>query len=128
MKIQTEELVLVVDDVLENRMLAKAFLERLGWLVLEAASGQAAVDVLKRVHPTHVLLDIKMPGFDGIAVARYIREFMGDRQMKIIGYTAHALKDEVERILHSGFDAVLIKPVTYADLSEQFGPANVRVL
>lgn len=128
MKIQTEDLVLVVDDVLENRVLAVAFLEKLGWMVLEASSGQAAVDVLKRVRPTHLLLDIKMPGFDGIAVARYVREFLGDHQMKIIGYTAHALKDEVERIFASGFDAVLIKPITYADISEQFGPANVRVL
>lgn len=128
MKIQTDDLVLVVDDVEENRMLAKVILQKLGWQVLEAASGQAAVDVLKRIRPTHVLLDIKMPGFDGIAVARYVREFLGDQQMKVIGYTAHALKDEVERILQSGFDAVLIKPVTYADLSEQFGPANVKVL
>lgn len=127
MKIQTEDLVLVVDDVLENRVLAVAFLEKLGWMVLEAGSGQAAIDVLKRVRPTHMLLDIKMPGFDGIAVARYVREFMGDQQMKIIGYTAHALKDEVQRILASGFDAVLIKPITYADISEQFGAANVRV-
>ena len=69
-----------------------------------------------------------MPGFDGIAVARYVREFLDDHQRKIIGYTAHALKDEVERILNSGFDSVLIKPVTYSDLSEQFGPANVKVL
>jgi len=128
MKIQTEDLVLVVDDVLENRVLAVAFLEKLGWMVLEAGSGQAAVDVLKRVRPTHLLLDIKMPGFDGIAVARYVREFLGDKQMKIIGYTAHALKDEVERIFASGFDAVLIKPITYTDISEQFGPANVREL
>jgi len=128
MKIQTDDLVLVVDDVEENRMLAKVFLHKLGWQVLEAASGQAALDVLKRVRPTHLLLDIKMPGFDGIAVARYVREFLGDQQMKIVGYTAHALKDEVERILNSGFDSVLIKPVTYSDLSEKFGPANVTVL
>lgn len=127
MKLQTEDLVLVVDDVLENRALATVFLQKLGWMVLEAASGRAAVDLLERVRPTHLLLDIKMPGFDGIAVARYVRESMQDGQMKIIGYTAHALKDEVEQILRSGFDAVLIKPITYADISEQFGPANVRV-
>ena len=117
-KIQTEGLVLVVDDVYENRVLARAYLERLGWRVLEAASGQAAVDLLKRVRPTHMLLDVKMPGFDGISVAKYVREFLGDKSMKIIGYTAHALRDEVQRIHASGFNSVLIKPIAYADISE----------
>lgn len=127
MRLQTEELVLVVDDIFENRVLAKAFLEKLGWVVLEAASGHAAIELLKLIRPTHLMLDIKMPGLDGIAVTRHVREVIGDKQMKIIGYTAHAMRDEIERIRDSGFDAVLIKPVSYADVSEQFGPANIRL-
>lgn len=128
MKIQTEGLVLVVDDVYENRVLARAYLERLGWRVLEAASGQAAVELLKRVRPTHMLLDVKMPGFDGISVARYVRDYLGDANMTIIGYTAHALRDEVQRIQASGFNSVLIKPISYIDISDKFGPSNVTML
>lgn len=128
MKTQTKGLVLVVDDVYENRVLAKAYLGKLGWQVLEASSGLGAVDLLCRVTPSHLLLDVKMPGFDGLAVARYVRETMGDQAMKIIGYTAHAIKDEIESILASGFDAVLIKPIKYADISEQFGVGHVSFL
>ena len=124
MKIKVDGLVLVVDDVEENRTLATAFLRKLGWNVLEAASGLAAVEILDKVVPSHILLDVRMPGFDGLSVARYVREAIKDRQVRIVGYTAHALPDEVQNFLKSGFDAVLIKPITYADISSEFGAAN----
>lgn len=126
MKLRSDALVLVVDDVLENRTLARAYLEKLGWSVLEANSGYSAIELLKKVSPSYILLDVKMPGIDGVSVARYVRGSIKDREVRIIGYTAHALNDEVERFLASGFDAVLIKPITYVDISGQFGPANIE--
>lgn len=126
MKSKTEGLVLVVDDITENRTLARAYLEKLGWSVLEANSGFSAIEMLKTVLPSHILLDVKMPGFDGVSVARYVRETLGNHETRIVGYTAHALHDEVQRFLVSGFDAVLIKPITYRDISSEFGPVNTE--
>lgn len=126
MRLRSDGLVLVVDDVVENRTLARAYLEKLGWRVLEANSGSSAIDLLKTVSPTHILLDVKMPGLDGVSVAGYVRHSLNDADVRIVGYTAHALSEEVERFLASGFDAVLIKPVTYVDISNEFGTANTE--
>lgn len=126
MQIKTDGLVLIVDDVAENRTLAKAYLTKLGWHVVEADSGLSAMELLKSVVPSHILLDVKMPGIDGVSVARHVREALADHDIQIIGYTAHALHDEVERFLESGFDSVMIKPITYADISGRFGPANAE--
>jgi len=126
MKIKSEGLVLVVDDILDNRALATAFLKKLGWNVLEADSGLAAVDILDKVLPSHILLDVRMPGFDGLSVARYVKAAFVEQKPRIVGYTAHALPDEIQNFLKSGFDAVLIKPITYADISSEFGAANIE--
>lgn len=128
MKIKNEGLVLVVDDIAENRTLARAYLEKLGWRVLEANSGFSAIEILKSVPPSHIFLDVKMPGLDGVSVAQYVRKTLGNHQTRIVGYTAHALRDEVQRFLVSGFDSVLIKPITYRDISREFGPVNTEFI
>lgn len=120
-------LVLVVDDISENLELAQVYLKKLGWRVLTSDSGEHALLKLDTVTPAWILLDIKMPGIDGLALAKILRSDRRYDNTRIVGYTAHALKDEVKNILASGFDSVLIKPITYADISDSFG-ANVQVM
>jgi CheY-like chemotaxis protein len=62
---------------------------------------------------------------DGISLARAIRQALSNVNTRIIGYTAHALQDEIQHILAAGFDQVLIKPVTYQDMSNCFGTHGV---
>jgi len=119
-------LILIVDDVHENRELVKIYLEKLGWDTISCESGEQALAELERIRPDAILLDIKMPGIDGIALARMIRLSLSNADTKIVGYTAHALKDEIEFILDSGFDEVLIKPVTYKDISDCFGTTGIE--
>lgn len=121
MKIEADDIVLIVDDIKENRILAKLYLEKLGWRVLEANSGLSAIELLKTVAAAQILLDVKMPGIDGLSVARFVRHDLKDSNVKIVGYTAHALYSEVEEILLAGFDSVLIKPITYDDIVCEFG-------
>jgi CheY-like chemotaxis protein len=118
--------VLLVDDIETNRMLARIYLEKLGWSVLEASSGRGAIDILRRIRPTHILLDVKMPDIDGVTVAKFVRDSLGDHDIKLVGYTAHALREEIDRLFTHGFDSVLVKPIVYADISTNFGPANVH--
>lgn len=122
------DLILIVDDVQENRELAAIYLEKLGWKTLSCDSGKQALIELERITPSAILLDIKMPGIDGISLAKTIRRNSHHSSIKIVGYTAHALKDEIEFILNSGFDEILIKPVTYRNLSDCFGTTGIVFL
>lgn len=121
-------MIFVVDDVQENRELASIYLKKLGWKIAEFDSGEHALRGLAKVTPAGILLDIKMPGMDGISLARVIRLTLTNVNTRIIGYTAHALKDEVQHILASGFDEVLIKPVTYQNVSDCFGTHGLEFI
>ena len=91
--------VLVVDDHKVNRMLPRAILSKLGIEVLEADSGEAALECLARTPEVdHVLLDVSMPGMTGIEVCQRLREEERTRGLHIIAYTAHAFASEKNQI------------------------------
>lgn len=113
--------VLVVDDVKVNRILARAYLELLGWKVDECASGQAVLDYARDNTPECILLDIQMPDIDGLEVAKILRQTWPVGMVKIVAYTAHAITEEVAHIRASGFDDLLIKPIILHDVSAIFG-------
>lgn len=108
--------VLIVDDIEINRRLAAILLSREGCEVTEVADGNAALDILARESFDAVLLDISMPGISGEEICRRLRADARWRELPLVAYTAHALVDEKERFLAVGFDALLIKPITAADL------------
>jgi CheY-like chemotaxis protein len=110
--------VLVVDDVEVNRILARAYLERLGWKVTDCDSGMGAFEYLSEHIPEAVLLDVRMPGMTGDDVARNIRNLYPDHPIRVVAYTAHCQPDELETIRRSGFDYVLVKPVSFQQMAE----------
>ena len=117
----TNKTVLVVDDNKINRELAKAFLQRDGWLVTEADDGDAALKMLQTQTFCAILLDISMPGKSGIEVLAELRQNSQHQHMHAVAYTAHALDDEKQRIKDAGFDSLLIKPISKAAISDIFG-------
>jgi two-component system chemotaxis response regulator CheY len=108
--------ILVVDDNAINRKLAVAMLKKRGWLAEEVDSGLAALERLAAVTFDGVLLDISMPGMDGEEVCRRIRADSTLAGLRLIAYTAHAMESEKQRFLDSGFDMILIKPITMQNL------------
>ena len=108
--------ILVVDDNTINRKLAVAMLKKRGWTAEEVDSGQAALLRLAAVAFDGVLLDISMPGMDGEEVCRRIRADSNLAGLRLIAYTAHAMESEKQRFLDTGFDMVLIKPITMQNL------------
>ena len=111
--------VLVVDDVAINRVLAVAFLSRMGYKTHEAAGGMAALDWLASQPPVDlVMLDISMPDLDGEKVCHQLRANPAFDQLKIIAYTAHADSEDSRRYLANGFNAVLIKPISMQRLKD----------
>ncbi len=103
--------VLVVDDHAVNRTVARRMVERLGHEVVEVDSGAAAVARAAEGGLDVVLMDVEMPGMDGLEATRRIRALPGGSSLPIVALTAHALPAQVERCLAAGMDAHLAKPL-----------------
>jgi CheY-like chemotaxis protein len=114
----TPGLVLVVDDVDGNRILARAYLERIGWQVDECEGGLKAMEYLKDKIPQAMLIDIGMPDLSGDQLAAFVRGQSSLRMIRLVGYTAHCYADELARFKAAGFDEVLIKPVLMTNMSQ----------
>jgi CheY-like chemotaxis protein len=101
------ERVLVVDDYADARELLGIILQHVGFEVLLAANGAEAVETARRSRPHAVVMDLFMPGMDGIEATRRIREDPAMRHVPVIAYTARtAPLDEAEKL----FNGVCIKP------------------
>jgi signal transduction histidine kinase len=108
--------VLVVDDNAENRALAQAALEDDDVPVELAATGEAALASFVRSPPDCVLLDIQMPGMDGIAVCERIRTLPGGDRVAIVFVTAQRDVETFDRALRAGGDDFITKPFRPSDL------------
>lgn len=115
-------LVLVVDDVEANRMLARAYLEKLGWEVRTVNDGEAALRWLQQEIPQAMLVDVWMPGLRGDRLARQLRQDPACAGMRLVGYTALAMPEEVSSFVHAGFDEVMFKPVLLHDMARALPP------
>ena len=111
--------VLVAEDNPVNRELLRELLENRGYTVIEACNGQEALCMIDEIQPDILLLDISMPVLDGYAVARKIRENPARAPLPILAITAYAMQGDREKILHSGFDGYLSKPVNARALADE---------
>jgi CheY-like chemotaxis protein len=108
---------LVVDDVLMNRDIAGSFLRAAGHEVTYAEGGREAVAAAASPDFDIVLMDIRMPGMDGLEATRRIRALGGERgQVPVVALTAHALIEQVEECRKAGMDGHLSKPFDQATL------------
>jgi CheY-like chemotaxis protein len=103
--------ILVVEDVEDNRELVRLLLETAGYTVLEAHNGQEALDVLVTGLPDLILMDLSLPVIDGWEVTRRLRADDRTRSLPILALTAHAMAGDRERVMSSGFDGYIPKPI-----------------
>ena len=109
-------LVLVIDDNAANRALAQATLEDEGYQVVLAAAGEAGVAAFVRQPPDCVLLDIQMPGMDGVAVCQRVRELPGGADVPVVFLTAQRDVETFDRARQAGGDDFLTKPFRPSEL------------
>lgn len=110
--------VLLVEDNYANQRLGRAFLELMGIEVDIAANGQEAVEAVRARAYDAILMDIQMPGMNGLDAAEAIRQLNGGRaQMPIIAMTAHAMTEDRAKYLAAGMDDYLPKPVSRTALA-----------
>jgi two-component system sensor histidine kinase/response regulator len=110
------ETILVVDDNATNRALAEQTLEDEGYVVLLAASGQEGLDLVAARDVDCVLLDVRMPGMDGIAVCESLRKSRRGANVPVVFLTALRDIDTFDRAIAAGGDDFLSKPVMPSEL------------
>jgi len=110
--------VLVVDDNADARDMLRTFLELAGHEVHDAVSGPEAVEKAARVLPDLALVDLGLPGFDGLEVAKRLRQDANTRAILLVAMTGYGQPDDRRRTKEVGFDVHIVKPVTSEDLSD----------
>ena len=111
--------VLIAEDNPVNRELLRELLEMRGYTVSEACDGQEALTMVAEIRPDILLLDIGMAVLDGYGVARKIRGDPKFATLPILAITAYAMQGDREKILQSGFDGYLAKPIDAIALEQE---------
>ncbi len=105
------ELILIVEDNEKNRKLARDVLQATGYQTIEAETGEDGVCLAKERHPALVLMDIQLPGIDGIAALGQLRADAATRAIPVIAVTASAMTHDRQKIMAAGFDGYQTKPI-----------------
>jgi two-component system, cell cycle response regulator DivK len=110
--------ILVVEDNPVNLELLLDILEIGGYECSAAFEGAQAIEIAKREHPDLILLDIQLPGMDGISVLETLRSIPETKDIKTVALTAYAMRGDREMFLEKSFDGYLSKPVAVKELLE----------
>ena len=105
------ELILVVEDNDKNRKLVRDVLKYKGYDIIEAETGEEGVRLAMERLPRLILMDIQLPGIDGIEALRQLRAHDATRGIPIIAVTASALARDRQKIMAAGFDGYQSKPL-----------------
>jgi len=111
--------ILIADDDAASLELLKDALAVPGYRILESSNGSDALLKIQSETPDIVLLDIQMPGLDGFEVLRAIRGLQPPVPCRVLAVTAFVMDGDRERMLASGFDGYIAKPVSISHVREQ---------
>jgi len=111
------ESILVVDDNAQNLKLARVMLRAEGYDVRTAVDAEEALELLAGYTPQLILMDIQLPGMDGLELTRRLKADPQRREILVIALTAYAMKGDQERALAAGCDGYLAKPIDTDALS-----------
>src|SRR3984957_20048496 len=111
--------VLIAEDNAVNRELLRELLEIRGYAVMEACNGEEALDQIAKIQPDILLLDLSMPVLDGFVTIERIRKNPSFGSLPVLAVTAYAMQGDREKILTSGFDGYLSKPINPTALQEE---------
>jgi CheY-like chemotaxis protein len=122
--------ILVVEDNRDNRELMQYLLTAFGYVPLVAADAAEGIRFAREHHPDLILMDVQMPDMDGYEATAKIREEAGTDGCAVVAVTAFAMVGDQQRILSSGFDGYISKPIaaeTFVTQVESFLPSELRV-
>ncbi|MBP1779138.1 MAG: hypothetical protein H6Q86_5149 [candidate division NC10 bacterium] len=103
--------VLVVDDNAVNRRLLQVLLRSRGYEVCEAASAPEALAVLRETPPDLILMDLRLPGMDGLTATRTLKADPTTSEIPVVAVTSYAMKGDAEKARTAGCCAYVTKPI-----------------
>jgi two-component system cell cycle response regulator DivK len=109
--------ILVVEDNPKNLKLVRDVLTYAGFEVIEATSGEDGVRLAHEMVPDLILMDLQLPGIDGVEALRQIRT--DDKQVPVVALTAFAMNNDRTRAFEAGFDGYVGKPISVRALPQQ---------
>ena len=107
--------ILVVEDNATNMKLSTFLLESADHTVIAATSAEIGLTLAREAHPDLILMDIQLPGMDGLQATALLKADEATRDIPVIALTALAMKGDEERILAAGCDGYIAKPLDYKD-------------
>ncbi|HLE67484.1 MAG TPA: response regulator [Burkholderiales bacterium] len=105
------ELILIVEDNEKNRRLARDILQVKGYRTVEAETGEAGLEQAALQAPNLVLMDIHLPGINGIEALKKLRETDATRRIPVLAFTASVMPQDRREIMEAGFDGFVSKPI-----------------
>ena len=109
------ERILIAEDNEKNIKLFRDMLQLSGYETLEASTGEQAIELATRHTPDLVLMDIRLPGTDGLEALRRLREDERTADIPVVALTAQAMAGDRERFLEAGFNGYVSKPVNIVE-------------
>jgi len=106
-----EKKILLVEDNEVNRRLAGFLLRSQGYEVREATSAQEAFEILRTEHPDLIVMDIQLPGMDGLDATRKLKEQSSTADIPVVAVTSYAMKGDREKALAAGCAGYVTKPI-----------------
>lgn len=103
--------ILVVEDNDMNMQLVEFLLEEGGYDIVKATSGEEALAMTRDAAPDLILMDIHLPGMDGLSVVRAMKSEPRTARVPILALTAHAMRGDKDRFLDAGCDGYISKPI-----------------
>jgi len=110
--------VLIVEDNATNMTLASFLLKSAGHTVLAATNAEAGLTLARAEQPALILMDIQLPGMDGLQATVLLKDDAATRAIPVIALTALAMKGDEERIRAAGCDGYIAKPMRYQEFLE----------
>jgi CheY-like chemotaxis protein len=103
--------ILLVEDNPVNRRLAGFLLRSQGYQVSEATTGQEAFEMLKNDPPDLIVMDIQLPGMDGLEITKTLKQQPATAAIPVIAVTSYAMKGDREKALAAGCSGYVTKPI-----------------
>ena len=110
--------ILVVEDNQVNLELFMDILGVGGYNCFYTTNGEDAIEIAKKERPNLILLDIQLPGLDGLTVGKLLKSNEETKNIKVIALTAYAMKGDKEMFLEQGFDGYISKPIKVGEFLE----------
>ena len=120
------DLILIVEDNDKNMKLARDLLRFHGFETIEATNAEDGIALAKTRVPGLVLMDIQLPGMDGVSALEHLRKDAGTSRIPIVAMTASVMKEDRERFDKAGFDGFITKPIDVRAFPQQVRDAAAR--